>query len=87
MRKVKINLSIIAVFLGIGLAYAGNSLQSSPDPNKPLYGYDAEESSWVLIQPNEQHNCSGILNICVAQFEGEPGSSSMTYSEPGEFSR
>ena len=66
MKRLKINLALLAVIIGTTAAFA-----SAPKPAATLYGFDKSSGLW--IQPRAGSHCNtSPTEDCEAQFNGDP---------------
>ncbi|MDB5145964.1 MAG: hypothetical protein JWQ66_4679 [Mucilaginibacter sp.] len=68
MKKLKINLALLAIVLGVTAAYA----TSAPArPAATLYGFDQSTGLWELTRP-ASHCQLNPSKPCEAEFNGDP---------------
>jgi hypothetical protein len=67
MKRIKINLTLIAVLLASGAAFATTSKLA------PAYGFDQASSQWVPIAPHYQCNLDNTKQCTATGFDPVSG--------------
>jgi hypothetical protein len=67
MKRIKLNLAILAVLIGTGAAFAAQPKAAFATE----YGYDQSSGTWILTRAGSHCTVNPQQN-CKAQFNGDP---------------